>query len=191
KFGLRASPLARRLALMQRVARGVARSFPAVKRAAVRNAGALYQAPSFSVASAQASLESSLRALRTDYADLFLAHEASAEALPGDDNLEWLERLRSAGRILAYGVATDFDRIVPVVQHRPALCQVVQFDSDLSRASLVALQPRAEQLVITYGLLQRSLALCRSRLAAAAATHASARALARLDDEALCGLLLR
>src|SRR5262249_14413095 len=45
KFGLRASPLARRLALMQRVARGVARSFPAVKRAAVRNAGALYQAP--------------------------------------------------------------------------------------------------------------------------------------------------
>lgn len=186
KFGLQASALAARLAIFQSAARRALELFPALRRAAVRNAGALSTPPSFSLPAARESLAKSLRALRTDYVDFFLAHQASATALPDEELIGWLHDMKRAGKILAFGVATDFEWLPSVLQKRPQLSQVVQFDSDLTRANVAALDRDPERLLITYGFIGRAVAVCRERLAAGA--HPT---LARGDDDELGGLLLR
>ncbi len=209
KFGLRPSALAARLAPFQRLARKAVRLLPALRSAAVRGSSALYATPEFAAAEVRASLESSLRALRTDYVDFFLAHQANAQALPGADLIGLLNELKQAGKIRAYGVATEFDWLPPVLQQRPELGRVVQFDCDPNGENARALSGSAE-LLITYGLLTRGLATLRARLddvadgarapavfpaantAPPPALPAAATAdLARLDDGTLGALLLR
>ena len=180
KFGLRASPLAARLAVLQGAARRAIQLFPALRRTAVRNAGALRSAPTFSLETARASLESSLRALGTDYVDFYLAHQASAEALPGEDLIGWLEDLKHAGTIRSYGVATDFEPLLPVLRARPQLARVVQFDSDPRSRNIEVLEPDPHQLRITYTFIGRGVATLREHPA-----------LAGIAAEELGGLLLR
>lgn len=186
KFGLRASPLAARLAVLQGVARRAIQLFPALRRTAVRNAGALRSAPTFSLATARASLESSLRALQTDYVDFYLAHQASAEALPGEDLIGWLEDLKRAGTIRAYGVATDFELLQPVLQQRPQLSRVVQFDSDPRSRNVESLDQDPQRLLITFTFIGRGVAACREQLA-----RAHHPAFAGVTEDELGGLLLR
>jgi aryl-alcohol dehydrogenase-like predicted oxidoreductase len=188
KFGLQAAPLAARLAVFQRLARGVLNSFPALRKAAVRNAGALYKPPSFSLPEARASLERSLRALQTDHVDFFLAHQASAVALPDDEVLGWLEDVRRDGKILAFGVATDFDWLLPVLRERPTLAHVVQFDNDLMRQNASSVGSTG-RLLITYGFIGRAITLCRERLTDTRLARTPW--LERVDDDELGALLLR
>jgi aryl-alcohol dehydrogenase-like predicted oxidoreductase len=193
KFGLRPSALAVRLAPFQRIARKALRLLPALRGAAVRGSGALYAAPKFDAAEVRAGLESSLRALRTDYVDFYLAHQAHPEALPGPELIGLLGELQRVGKIRAYGVATEFDWLPPVLEQRPELGRVVQFDCDPNGQNARALSGSAE-LMITYGLLSRGLATLRSRLGApdgAVALAPAAAELARLEDDTLGALLLR
>ena len=188
KFGLQAAPLAARLAVFQRLARGVLNSFPGLRKVAVRNSAALYKAPSFSLTEARTSLERSLRALRTDHVDFFLAHQVSAVALPDEELLGWLENARRAGKILAFGVATDFEWLLPVLRARPTLAQVVQFDNDLVRQNAASVGG-AGRLLITYGFIGRAITLCRERLTNISVPRAPW--LERVDDDELGALLLR
>jgi D-threo-aldose 1-dehydrogenase len=181
KFGLRPSVLATRLAPWQRVGRRALHMFPSLRRAAARSSGALYSAPDYGPAAVRVSLESSLRALRTDYVDFFLAHQASPEALPGEELIGLLGDLRRSGKVLAFGVATDWNWLGPVVLRRPELGAVLQFDSTLSCQPPVVSGQSSEPLIISYGLLGRGIARARER----------AHDWDDLDDEALGGMLLR
>lgn len=197
KFGLRPSTLAMRLAPLQRAGRRTLELLPALRRVAVRNTSVLYAAPCFSPSGVQASLEASLKALRTDYVDFYLAHQASQNSMPDEELIELLRRLRLAGKILAFGIATDFDKIIPVLERRPLLSQVVQLDRDLSQPRVLGGIPDARdpRLIITYGSLHPSIARCRTGLNNAASTgdkRAGAfREFAGLDDETMGGMLLR
>jgi D-threo-aldose 1-dehydrogenase len=182
---------------LQRLGRRALELYPTLRRIAVRNAAVLRKPPSFSLPEARASLEQSLRALRTDYVDFFLAHQASVDALPDEELLDWLEAMQRAGKILAYGVATDFDWLLPVLQQRPELSAVVQFDSDLARQSAATLG-NIGGLLITFGFIGRAITHCRERLALfrgaperppAAAHHVSW--LEHTSDDELGALLLR
>jgi aryl-alcohol dehydrogenase-like predicted oxidoreductase len=148
----------------------------------------LYSAPDFCVATVRKSLESSLRALRTDYVDFFLAHQASPAALPTEETVEMLEELQRSGKIVEFGVATDFDWLLPVVRLRPSLARVLQFDSELTTGHAVRLSGVSRRLVITYGFIGRTVAICRDRLQRAPDSLAD---LASADDTTLGGLLLR
>jgi predicted oxidoreductase len=187
KFGLQPSRVAARLAPLQRAGRRALQAFPALRRVAVRNSGVLYSPPSFSVSSVRAGLEASLRALRTDHVDFYLAHQASTDALPAEDVIGLLEDLRRAGKILAFGVATEFDWLMPVLHRRPQLSQVVQFDSELTRGNVVTLSG-TDRLLITYGFIARAITVCRERLRSAPSADGE---LERADDDTLGGLLLR
>jgi D-threo-aldose 1-dehydrogenase len=202
KFGLRPSRLAMGISPLQRSARRALQLVPALRRVAVRSTAVLHAAPCFSPSAVQASLEASLAALRTDYVDFYLAHQASPDSMPDEELIELLQRLRAAGKILAFGIATDFEKIVPVLGRRPRLSQVVQFDSDVSQPRVLGSiactrdpGDTSEHLIITYGSLHRSIALCRTRMngaASAADERAGAfREFARLDDETIGGMLLR
>lgn len=183
KFGLRPSRLATRLVPLQRVARQTLRAFPLLRGAAVRGSGALYSQPDFSIDSVRTGLDASLRALRTDHVDFFLAHQASESALPPEELIDLLERLRAGGKIGDFGVATEFNWLGPVLQQRPRLNRVVQFDSELTTANVSALGAPLGRLLITYGFITRTIATCRERLRDAD--------LAGLEDETLGGLVLR
>jgi D-threo-aldose 1-dehydrogenase len=163
KFGLQPSALAARLVVFQSAARRALELVPALRRAAVRNAGGLQTPPLFSRDTAMRSLERSLRALRTDHVDFFLAHQASAASMPDEDLIDWLEAAKREGKISAFGVATDFDWLIPVLQQRPRLSQVVQFDSDLTRRT-IASEAANDRMVITYGFIGRAILACRERL---------------------------
>jgi D-threo-aldose 1-dehydrogenase len=189
KFGLQPSRLAASLLPLQQAARRAIRMFPALRRAAVRGSGALYAAPWFSVAGVQDSLDRSLRSLRTDHVDFFLAHQASLEALPSEEVIGLLRDLQQAGKIRAFGVATEFDWLPPVLATRPELAAVVQFDNELTSDHVGSMGVREDQLLITYGFIARGVDACRARLSSGAPAHLSD--LARADPDTLGGLLLR
>jgi aryl-alcohol dehydrogenase-like predicted oxidoreductase len=188
KFGLQPSGVATYLAPFQRAGRRALQWLPALRRLAVRNAGVLYTPPSFRTSAVRASLDASLRALRTDYVDFFLAHQASAQALPDPEVIGVLEDLQREGKILAFGVATDFAHLRSVLTGRPKLSTVVQFDSELTSGNIASMSGLADQLIITYGFINRAIAACRERLRSAAAPVED---LNRADDDTLGALLLR
>lgn len=187
KFGLRPSRLAAQLAPLQRAARSVIRQFPQLRQVAARNTGPLYSSPCFSATAIRASLESSLRSLRTDYVDFFLAHQASGDSMPSEEAIGILEDLRQAGKIRAFGVATEFDWLHPVLQARPKLAEVAQFDSEVGRGNVAALRVESHRLIITYGFITRAIAACRQRMSSVS----PADGLEHADDDTLGTLLLR
>jgi D-threo-aldose 1-dehydrogenase len=187
KFGLRPSRLAAQLGPLQRAARSVIKQFPALRQVAARNTGPLYSSPSFSAKSIRDSLESSLRSLRTDYVDFFLAHQASADSMPSEEAIGILEDLRGAGKIRAFGVATDFDWLLPVLQARPRLAGVAQFDNEVGSGHVATLGVESSQWIITYSFISRAIAVCRQRIGGALRTDG----FDHTDDDTLGALLLR
>lgn len=188
KFGLRPSRLATLLNPFQQLGRRAVQAFPALRRAAVRKSGALYGAPAFSVTAVRDSLDCSLRALRTDHVDFFLAHQASAESLPTAEVIGLLEDLRRAGKILEFGVATEFAWLGPVLSQRPELSRIVQFDSELTSGNVGRVGGGTCGLLVTYGFINRTIAVCRERMRSAAGPDQDLR---QADDDTLGGLLLR
>jgi hypothetical protein len=120
--------------------------------------------------------------------DFFLAHQASAAALPSEEVIDLLEDLRRSGKIVEFGVATEFDWLLPVLSERPRLSQVVQFDSDLLNRHVAALAGTPGRLLITYGFINRTIIAIRDKLQHAPGFAAE---LGRADDDVLGGLVLR
>ena len=82
----------------------------------------------FTPALIRASVENSLRLLKTDRIDLFLLHEVIAEDLADDHILRLLEDYVTAGTIGAFGCASGYDCIVPLTELRPQYCSVLQHE---------------------------------------------------------------
>jgi len=112
KFGLDAPRSAGALRVLKPLAQKLAASVPGA-RGVLRSlaGGASRAADRFSVASAAASLDRSLAALNTDYLDILFLHDCAAEDL-SDELFDFLDRQVTAGKIRAYGVATDIDAVL-------------------------------------------------------------------------------
>ncbi len=91
-----ARPIYRRLGVGQSV----------MKRAV--STASLQPSPTSDVAALRASLDLSLRALRTDYVDTLLLHNF-VPGQPLDDVVEWFRKEREAGRIRRYGFSVEGD----------------------------------------------------------------------------------
>jgi len=79
----------------------------------------------FAPAQIVASLETSLRKLRVDRVDALLLHEVRIDEI--DDELKiTLERLRAAGKIGAWGIATSIAESEAIIAAHPELCDIVQ-----------------------------------------------------------------
>ena len=82
----------------------------------------------FTVEDAQASLETSRRAIGRDRIDLLLLHEATVHDLTDPRLLDWLRELRAAGTIGDFGIGGPAERLAALVAERGEWCPVLQYD---------------------------------------------------------------
>jgi aryl-alcohol dehydrogenase-like predicted oxidoreductase len=131
KYGIAPPKRGGLLRTARRLVGPVLQRIPALKRRLVRAAGAV-AAPAeksrFSAEEARASLENSLRALRANFIDVWLLHEAEAADLTDDALLRFLEDSVAQGAIGAFGVGSDSAKLPALLRDRPAYCRVVQHD---------------------------------------------------------------
>ncbi len=131
KYGIAPPKRGGMLRAARRVVGPVLQRVPALKRRLTRAAGAV-AAPAekshFSADEARASLENSLRALRTDLIDVLLLHEAEASDLTDDSLLNFLHEAVEQKKIGSFGIGSDSAKLPTLLRERPAYCQVVQHD---------------------------------------------------------------
>lgn len=108
KFGIaaRRQPLAVRR-ILKPAGRFVLSLVPQVRRRARHALGSQFARSQFSPQALQASLEESLRELRTDYIDILFLHDPPVEALRDDALLAALEAMIRSGKVRFCGVATS------------------------------------------------------------------------------------
>lgn len=131
KYGIAPPKRGGALRAARRVVGPIVQRIPALKKRLARAAGAV-AAPAerskFSAEEARASLENSLRLLRTDRIDVLLLHEAEAGDLTDDGLLRFLEESVAQGTIGSFGVGSDSAKIPALLAQRAVYCGVVQHD---------------------------------------------------------------
>ena len=154
KFGLTAPRAAGVLRLLKPIAQKLAATVPGARAVLRSLVGGAAQAPDrFSVASAQASLEQSLAALKTDYLDILFLHDCGANDL-SDELAVFLDRQVAAGKIRAYGVATNIDAVMPLYAiHGDAM--LYQFPNSISARNADRL-PSGERRFIAHSPFAQS-----------------------------------
>ena len=113
-------------------ARLVAAAHPGLRRLLRRGAAGLVRTGAFDLAAATASLEASLRALRTDHVDLLLLHDCRPDDLT-EDLLGFLEAARRDGKIRGHGIVTSPAASAAIRWRRPRIAPVVQLADGLFR----------------------------------------------------------
>jgi D-threo-aldose 1-dehydrogenase len=131
KFGIAPPKRQGMLSMARSVARPVLRMIPGLKKSMLRVAStaiAPQKRPRFSCEEARASLERSLRELRTEQIDVWLLHEAAVEDLTDNSLLRLLEDAVAAGKIGTFGVGSERARTEALMAERPLYCRAVQFE---------------------------------------------------------------
>jgi D-threo-aldose 1-dehydrogenase len=166
KFGIIPTAIATTIGRVQGPARRMLNARPAV-RASLQGAAAgprsgrsgavLYRGSGYGAGAARRSLERSLKALGTDYIDLFLLHDPGVgDVRAEDDVLVFLEDRRRAGVIRAWGVAGEREATFGAIRVLAAGHPVRQIRDDIF--SRLASDERAtDDAQISYGVLGRAL----------------------------------
>ncbi len=195
KFGLMPREGVAKMKGPVQMARRIMRSSSWVRKLVRRNVKNLTQAGQFDLGTAQKSLEASLRALRTEYLDIYLMHECSAADCT-EEIYAFLQTAKQEGKIRAHGCGTAFGRIPAIVTEHPDFLPVAQFESSLTKPNVAAFQavrPGPTELVITHGAMAAATPL-RALLESDAAQRLAVQSDLDLDLSAgsnLYGLLLR
>lgn len=151
KYGL-APPLAN-----ERLAREYERA--ASSRAAsrvlsgVRKARRALRPSIFSPEKIRASLETSLRALGTDYVDYFLLHEATAGQAGRRTVRQTLELLVTEGKIRHFGIGSAYAKVGPYEASIPPSYRVLQFEHSPLAAVRLESALRPGRQVFTHSAL--------------------------------------
>ncbi len=121
----------------------------------------LYSSAPTGIDAARSSLERSLRALGTDYIDIFELHDPVGRIGPGVTELAvYLDRQRELGTIRCWGV-TGSDRTFPGVARElldPA--PLFQYRNDAFDVGTTP-PPRSQKPVVSFGILERALPIFR------------------------------
>lgn len=181
KAGQRFTPAQRAASLVKAPLRFLAGHVPALRRAiAGRRAGLLPR--DVSPEHLRASIEASLRRLRTDRIDLFLLHSPSAAMVRKGAAFTMLDAQVKAGKLRAWGISCDDAETVEAALRVPSAA-VLQVPLAVARAMRPALDHAAGQ---GAGLMLREIFAAQAASAAARA-QAIAEALGHRNAIALVG----
>ena len=130
------------------LARGVLSVVPQLRGMVRKHAADQFVPGQFSVATLRSSLETSLRALKTDYVDILLMHGPPAGVVQDEDMLEELRRLVDTGKVRVAGVSAEGEVIRTVFgKHSPVL-QAAQFPMNPFSMNLASQTPDAAKSLI-------------------------------------------
>jgi predicted oxidoreductase len=109
------------------------------------------------------SLQSSLKALQTDWLDILLIHEPQISDLPQlSDLVTWLEKLRKEGVVRYLGLAGQAEKCLAIAQKIPNVFDILQVKDSIENQEANLLVSAGFPLQITYGYLRKSMELNKS-----------------------------
>jgi D-threo-aldose 1-dehydrogenase len=119
----------------------------------------------FKLPDVRRSVETSLRALGTDYLDILLLHECTVDDVQAPELIDFLQTIKMRGLIRQFGIATTIEATVPIAVAQPNLTSVVQIASSIWDMNIKRLPQRADQLSITHSIFTPRFRAMMSRLA--------------------------
>ena len=152
KLGLEPPRRSRGLAAAKSAARALVAVAPPLRAVARRGAATMVKQGRFAVPEARASLETSLRELRTDHVDLLLMHECEPDDL-SDELLEYLNGAVTEGKVRAFGIATRPAPSRAIAAERPDFARVVQVENGMTAPTLAAAPELSRRGVVTHSAL--------------------------------------
>lgn len=147
----------------------------------------------FSSAELARSVHSSLKELRTDHLDILLLHGCSVADAHRDEVMSFLDGLARAGKVRAFGIATNFPQTCRIIAEVPRLGGVVQFENDALNDNVTRLTGGPRRLVVTHTAIKSALPRLLERLsgdAAAAARWEEVTGVAARDRDGIGRVLL-
>jgi D-threo-aldose 1-dehydrogenase len=138
------------------------------------------------------SFDKSLQELRTDYIDVLLLHECSAEDVDDPQVLEFLLALKRQGKIRAFGIATGIEQTLRIVPFHASLTSIIQVPSSIFDMNIRRLPPRKNGLTVVHSCLAGKVQSLVSRLGADGALATKWRVMTQVEprDEAGIAQLL-
>ncbi len=191
KFGVEAASAPGRLARLQSPARRLLARYPVLRGYVKRRSGSFHQPHRYDVATARASLQTSLRELRTGYVDVLFLHDPSpTDRVDLPEICGYLEEARQAGQIRAWGIAGERDPCVEIKRSLPETAILQVRDDILSRTSPL---PRELEPRVTFGVLGETLERILAHLNSSSERRSRWSEAVGVDysPEALASLLLR
>jgi D-threo-aldose 1-dehydrogenase len=102
------------------------------------------------------SFDKSLQELRTDYIDVLLLHECSAEDVDDPQVLEFLLGLKQQGKVRAFGIATGIEQTLRIMPFHASLTSIVQIPSSILDTNIRRLPLRRNGLTVVHSCLARN-----------------------------------
>lgn len=180
KAGILPQSRALHVRAMSRSIRFLHKVAPSSKRCVAVPSASMPRFGAFSLVEFRNSVETSLKELRTDYLDILLLHECTAADLEETDLLHYLNVLKSAGKIRAFGIATSIEETTSILKTHAALLDVVQIPSAIWNMNVRKL-PTIDGCVITHSSLTGRFNILLDRLSSDERMAAEWRSLTQID----------
>ncbi len=129
KFGILPQQSAAWKRLAKPLVRTALRVAPAIRSMVRSSLAGEAAAGHFDIKTMRSSLEESLRQLRTDYVDVFLAHEAPASIMAQEDLMAALEVVVREGKALRAGISSTAQTAVLAATQAPDILSVLQYSA--------------------------------------------------------------
>lgn len=113
------------------IVRAALRVMPSARSVVRRGAAGEMHGGLFTPAVLRASLEESLRRLKTDYVDILFLHEGTQTAMQNDDLMAELGLVVSEGKVLRAGISADAGTIAEAIEKGPQVLGAMQFAANL------------------------------------------------------------
>lgn len=150
KFGILPTPTTPLKRSLKPLARTLLKLAPTARKALQKQLAAQSSPHHFSVAALHLSLETSLRALRTDYIDFLFLHEPPASIFQQQDLFAALDQLVAAGKVRCAGIASSPEIVQAALSTELQVVRSVQLPCNLPNigAAQHALAQRSDLVLI-------------------------------------------
>ena len=172
-------------------AKRLLRPFPWLLKRVKNRGSSMVKSGIFTPAAAVASLETSLRELRTDYIDIFFLHEATMFDAVNEALIETLQAQVAKGKVRLLGMGSGFEKLQGDAGSLPPDYQVVQFDDDAMTRNLPTLARKENRALVVHSVFRPLASLHAAALAHPEIVHKfSSQVQLDLADRSVLGSLL-
>lgn len=107
----------------------------------------------WSLETAEASLERTLKRCRTDFVDVLFLHEPTEALIDADEFLSWLEGRQAAGCVRYWGLAGESETVKSWTADGHGLARIIQTRDGLSTHEAEFVRDAGRELQFTYGYM--------------------------------------